>query len=202
MVNMITGLTADTLQKLEMDAGIFVTNMATDSITDAAALATAVEAAKEAGNYLGATKGGGTFTATPSTREVEADGMRSPFVGSTRIDGWDVKLSTTVLEFTAENFKRALGAADIATSGKVKTLTARNNYTTQDYIEKVQWVGNLSDGGYVLIEINNALSVGGINFSISDKAEGTIPIELIAHQATMLNQHSAPFKIMFFEVTE
>ena len=196
---MITGLTPSTYDKLQLNAGVFFKNLDWSSATDAASLKALIAGVISGtttnnGVCLGATRGGGTFECTPDTREVEADGARMPFVGSTINDGWTVQLTTTLIECTAENLKLALGSADATTSGNITTLTLRTDYAATDYIDKVCWIGDTS-AGVMLIEIDNALSTGGLNFTFTDKGEGTIPLTLVAHQDSVDNQGTAPCRI-------
>ncbi len=196
---MTTGLSATTFEKLQLNAGIFLTGFDYTSATDAAALKTALAAYIKAGNgVLGATRGGGKFTCTPSTRNIEADGKRYEFVGSTVNDGWTVSLSTTLLESDASNFKLALMSADVTgeNTGK-QTIKIRTDIATTDYLEKLCWVGDTSKG-YVLIELENALNISGASFSFTDKGEGTLPVEFRAHQSSLEATEYAPCTVVFF----
>lgn len=196
---MLTGLTPGTFKKLQTDAGLMLKNFDYSDIKTAAALADAIANAIGGEHWIGATRGGTNFEATPETREVEADGMRSAFVGSTINDKWLIKLTSTLIEMTADNLKLALGAVDAVKSGDVTKLTLRSNYKEDDYIDSVVWIGEVADGGYVLIDIQNALAVGGLKMSFKDKGEGEIPIELTAHQASVDNQGTAPVTILLFD---
>lgn len=195
-----TGLRPETFKRLQLNAGILLKDFAYSSATDAAALATLIKTAKESGTaLLGATRGGGTFACTPETREIEADGRRNPFVGSTIFDGWDIKLSTTLLEITPGNLAMALPGASVSddTGGKVHTLTLTNDVDSDDYIDNLVWIGDTSEG-YMLIDLENALNTSGVTMTYTDKGEGTLPVEFVAHAAT-LNDDTMPFKIVHFD---
>lgn len=199
---MTTGLTTKTFENLQLNAGVFLTGFDFSTATDADTLKTMLAAAIEEGTgLLGATRGGGSFECTPSTRTIEADGMRYPFKGSTVNDMWTIKLKATLLEATPENFKNALMCADISGDGKVKTLKIRTDIADEDYIPKLCWVGDTSKG-YVLIELSNALNLTGATFTFADKGEGTLPVEFQAHAASLEDQEHAPCKIVFFAPAE
>ena len=199
---MITGLRPATFTNLQLNAGVFLKDFDYSAITTAAALETAILAALEAGtDILGATKGGGSFQATPTTRQIEVDGMRAPIKGSTVVDGWAVKMTGTMVEITPENFKNALLAADITTSGDKKTVKIRNEIADADYIESLCWVGDTSNSGFVLINLSNALNLTGANFTFTDKGEGSLPFEFQAHQASLEDSQYAPCEIVFFNKT-
>ena len=195
---MVTGLTPASFNKLVLNAGVMLKNFDYSEYTTAAALADAIKAAINGDSWIGATRGGCSFSATPSIRDITADGMRSAFVGSTFNDGWDVSMSATLIEMTSDSLKMALGSVDSTKSGDVTTITLRTAYKDSDYIENIVWIGDMADGGFVLIEIENALAVSGLSMSFSDKGEGEIPIKLKAHQASVEDQDTAPCKILLF----
>lgn len=198
---MTTGLRPATFEKLQLNAGIFLVGFTYESATDATKLKTALASFISTGTgVLGATRGGGSFTCTPEIRNVEADGKRYEFKGSTVNDGWTVKLSTTLLEVTPENFKRALMCADVTdeTGGKMHTVKVRTDIKDGDYIPTLCWVGDTSKG-YVMIELSNALNIAGASFTFTDKGEGTLPVEFHAHQASLEDMEYAPCKICFFD---
>ena len=199
---MVTGLRPETFTKLQLNAGLFLKGFDWASATDAAALKTAIASFIQAGNgVVGATQGGGTFVCTPTIRQIEGDGMRSPFVGSTVNDGWTVKLTGTMKEITPENFARALMCANveaIGSGGTAKKIRIRTDIKTTDYLPKICWVGDTSKG-FVLIELENALNISGATFTFTDKGEGTIPFEFQAHQSNVLNQEYAPCTVVFFD---
>lgn len=195
-----TGLRPETYNRLLLNAGILMKNFAYSTATDAASLSTLIKTAKESGtSLLGATRGGGTFACTPETREIEADGKRNAFVGSTIFDGWTIKLNTTLLEITPGNLAMALPGASVSddTGGKVHTLTLTNDVDSDDYINNLVWIGDTSEG-YMLIDLENALNTSGVTITYTDKGEGTLPVEFVAHAAT-LNDDAMPFKIVHFD---
>lgn len=198
-MSIISGLTAKTFNNLQLNEGAFLFDFDVTTYADAAAVATAVAAALKAGtNVLGATIGGGSFSAEPSIREIEVDGLRYPFVGSTVNDMWTVKLSGTAKEVNADNFARFLATCDKETSkANVTKLTVRTEIKASDYIPKLCWVGSTSQGVCV-IELENVLNTSGVTLTFQDKGEGSIPFEFQAHCADIDSQDKAPFAIYFF----
>lgn len=196
---MITGLRAETFEKLQLNAGVFLENFDYSSATDAASLKALIATAIEGDTgVLGATRGGGSFECTPEIRTIEADGMRYPFKGSSVNDLWTIKLKTTLIETTPENFARALMCADVETSDGKTTVRVRTNIELKDYKSSVCWIGDTSKG-YVLIKLDNALNLTGATFTFTDKGEGTLPVEFQAHNASLDDQDNAPFEIVFFD---
>lgn len=196
-----TPLRSETFENLQLNAGIFLKNLDYANIADAAALKTAIGAAVTAGTtLLGATRGGGTFVVTREIREPDIDGRRYPFKGGKFVDSADAKLTTTMVEITADNIVLALGGATKTTSGKKTTIKMHTAIQDADYIENICWIGDLADGRLVLIALKNALNTADFNLTFTDKGEGTLPVELHAHQANVDDYDEAPFEIVYFDV--
>lgn len=195
-----TALRADTFQKLQLNAGLFLKNFDYSSVTDATALKTAIASAVQAGtNILGATRGGGTFTVTRETRTPEVDGMRYGFIGSDFIDSTDAFITTTLVEVTPENFKTLLASGKTTVSGKKTTITMNTAISAADYLTNICWIGDIADGRMVLICLKNAINTADFTFTYSDKNEGTLAVEFHARQAGVSDYDEAPFEVVFLE---
>lgn len=200
----VTAVRPQTFERLLLNAGAFLKNFDLSTYTEYSALEEALFGAiKDGTKALGATRGGGTFTATPTMRSIEADGKRYEFKGSTVIDTWDIKLTATLMEITPDNFVLALGTAEknedkSFTTGKKTTIKLRTNIEDGDYIQNLVWFGNTSKG-LVAIALDNALNNTGVTLTFSDKGEGTLPVEFHAYQDTVENNEYAPCAIYFFD---
>lgn len=194
MAEMTTGLTPQTFENLQLNAGCVVADVDFSAVTTYSAAKQALVAAKaDPTKWLGATRGGGSFKSTAAIRHIEADGKRSEFVGSSVNDGWTIKLSVTLLEMTPENLKRAFMCADVDTEGQKTSIKIRTAIANEDYIPKLAWVGDTAYG-LMVIELDNVLNLAGAVISFTDKGEGTLPMEFTAHQADLENQEYAPFR--------
>ena len=164
-----------------------------------AALKTAIaEALKSYDTTVGATRGGCTFSAVPTMRQIEADGKRYEFIGSEVIDSWSIKLTGTLIEIVPGNIVRVLATGD-ATDNQGKTVTTVKTRTAlkdTDYIKSVTWVGDTSKGA-MMITLYNALNVSGATLTINDKGEGTLPFEFTAHQSDVEQTEYAPYEIVY-----
>ena len=201
---MITGLRPETFENLQTNAGVFLKNFDWSAFTTVEALEEAILGKLEAEEgILGATIGGGSFQMTPTIRNIEADGMRYPIIGSTVNDMWTVKLTGTMKECRPQNFKDALICADMTTNttGNITTLKVRTDIEASDYIESLCWVGDTSKG-FVMIDLLNALNLTGANFTFTDKGEGTLPFEFQAHAKNLADMEYAPVEIVFFDAEE
>lgn len=195
---MLTGVQAASFNNLELNAGVFLLGFDASNIADATALRTAVQTALATpANYFGATKGGGTFVATPETRNIELDGMRWPIKGSTVIDSWDIRLTATLAEVGHTNFNKSIMASVAATSGKITTIQIKNTLESSDYLPSVTWVGDLLDGRVCLIQLDNALNVDGLTLTFADKGEGSFPVSFRCHADSLTGDY-APAVIKIF----
>ena len=192
----------ETFENLQLNAGIFIKNFDYDTPADAEALKTAITAAITAGtNILGATRGGGTFTATREIRTPEVDGMRYGFKGSDFVDSADAYLSTTLIEVTPASVEATLGNATKTSSGKKTTIKMHTAIESADYLSNLCWIGDLADGRLVLIALKNALNTADFTLTFTDKGEGTLAAEFHARQAGVTDYDYAPFEIVFFETS-
>lgn len=190
-MGVLNGFRADTAQNLQLDAGILVKNLKdiesfTGTLTDE--------------QKLGATEGGASFTAIPEIRNVfeGIDGARGNYKDGNVIDSWEIKLTATLKEMTAENFKLALGTGDItpAAEGKKFDVTAaRMVVNTSDYLENICWLGTqMGSDVPIIIELKNVMNINGLNFTVSDKGTGTLELELQAH-FDITDPNTVPFKL-------
>jgi hypothetical protein len=188
----ISGLTAKTTEKLVLDAGAFFKNYKVGTDT--------FETAVTSGKLLGATKGGGSFTAVPSFRNIEIDGLRGEAKGTKILETWEIKLGATVVEVTPDTLQTALAVSEKATEDGITThevVKGKMCITDADYIENITWVGNLSGSEEpVIIQVYNALNTKGLELGFEDKSEATIELEFTGH-FDMKKANEVPFKIYY-----
>lgn len=198
VAGMMTPVRRETYQKLQLNAGAFLLNFDYDQYTDADALRTAALAAIQEGTtILGATRGGGSFVVTQEIREPEIDGVRYRFKGGSCVDSTDASMTGTLVEVTPQNFKYILATGETETSGQKTTVKMHTRINDEDYLENLVWIGDLADGGLVLIVLKNALNTSGMNLTFTDKGEGTIPFEFHAYQDSVEDYDMAPFETIF-----
>ena len=177
---MKTGLTSRTIESLQLNAGVLLT-----------AYTKGEDIAEE--DILGATRGGGSFTAVPTMHQAAVDGAPTYVVGLERCDDWVVTLNATMVELNDEAITRALGVGVTKTGTTDKVFTVKNTVNATDF-KDLFWVGDLSNGQNVVIKIKNALNTGGLNLTFSDRGEGTYALALIGHY-TVSDLETAPFEI-------
>lgn len=186
-----SGFTTETAKSLLLNAGAYFMNfnVGTDDF----------DSAVTAGKLIGATKGGGEFSAVPEIRQIEVDGVAGRAKGLETIDSWDIYLKANVLEVKEATIQSGLAASSVDTSTNTDydIITASNNLEVSDYIDNITWVGTLSGSNNpVIIQIFNALNTEGLKFSTTDKAEATISLTFYAHY-TQDDLDTPPFKIYY-----
>ena len=186
-----SGFTTETAKSLLLNAGAYFKNydIGTDNFDSAVA----------SGKLIGATKGGGEFSAVPEIRQIEVDGVAGRAKGLETIDSWDIYLKANVLEVKEATIQSGLAASsvDSTTNTDYDIITASNNLEVSDYIDNITWVGTLSGSDKpVIIQIFNALNTEGLKFSTTDKAEATISLTFYAHY-TQDDLDTPPFKIYY-----
>lgn len=198
VAGMATACRTETFQKLQLNAGVFLTNFSYDSYTDAAALRTALATAlADNTKLLGATRGGGTFVVNGEIREPDVDGKRYRFKGGAFTDSVDAQLTGTLVEIQPGTFAKILATGESTTNGKKTVIKMHTAIKDTDYLQNLVWVGDMSDGGLVLIALKNALNGNGMTLTFSDKGEGTIPFEFHAYQDSVEDYDYAPFEVVF-----
>lgn len=171
-----SGFTSKTAENLLLDAGAFFTNFDINVDTFDSAVA--------AGKLLGATRGGGNFSAVPEIRSIEVDGIKGKAKGVQVIDSWEVKMTASVLEVTLGGLAKALVASSLDTSSSTKydILTAKNDIFDADYISNITFVGKKSGTVEpIIIQIYNALNTTGLTLQTQDKGEAVIAMEFEGH---------------------
>lgn len=186
-----SGFTTETAKSLLLNAGAYFKNydVGTDDF----------DSAVTAGKLIGATKGGGEFSAVPEIRQIEVDGVAGRAKGLETIDSWDIYIKANVLEVKEATIQSGLAASSVDTSTNTDydIITASNNLEVSDYIDNITWVGTLSGSDKpVIIQIFNALNTEGLKFSTTDKAEATISLTFYAHY-TQDDLDTPPFKIYY-----
>lgn len=180
-----TQIPADTFEKLQLNAGVLLTEFSPETAT--------VDREK----ILGATSGGINFTDTPEFQDFGEDIDNCPKNTKElkKIVSREVKVSGTFLTLDAPLSKRLMAAADV-TGNKIKP---RDILKDEDFSD-LWWVGDYSDengndkGGFVAIKICNALSTGGFSIQSGDKAKGTASFEFTAHYS-VANPDEVPYEV-------
>ena len=189
-----TGLSTNTPSELLLDSGVFLKGSYRTKTTVVAAMA-------DSAKNLGATNGGGSFSAVPTIRQHTVDGGITNIKELEVIDEWVCTMVANVKSITVKNIQLALGCST-ATPG---TTTVDPGYTSivgnadvdEDDYTDITWAGKLKGhDDPVIIILKNALSLNGFNLTVADKDEATVPITLTAHY-DLSDLDEVPFEILY-----
>lgn len=165
-----TGITTETVKRFIVDAGAVYFNYGeTDE------------------RKAGATRGGNSFVIEQDVKEVEMDGAKGAVKGARRVIEVRPRITTNLIEMTAENFKKALAGADSTaypdgTATTHDSIRRNREIKETDYIKNVALVGNISGTDTPIIcIIENGLADGNLELSTEDKEEAGLEIQFTGH---------------------
>lgn len=187
----ITGQTSETKERLLLGAGVFAKGYVPGTDT--------LDSLKTNNKLLGATTGGGTFTATKNGHYLQIDGMPENTKGNYILDSWGTTLEMTLQETTVETLKFALTAAatDDTTTKGYTTIIPKNGMEDEDYEDSVSFVGRLSGSNDpVVITIFNAIATSDLRINPQDGKETSIQVTLTGHYDPD-DPETPPFKIYY-----
>lgn len=196
-MKVFSGFTRDTAKSLLLDAGAFFKDFDMSADT--------FETAVAAGKLLGATKDGGEFSAVPSVRQIEVDGVKGKAKGLEILDSWEVYLKANVLEVKRETIEAALCCASVSETGEKEThyaIAAKNSIGEEDYVSNITWVGTISGSDEpVIIQVYNALNTDGLKLTTKDKDQSVIAMAFYGHY-TQEDLNTPPFRIYYPKTQE
>lgn len=169
-----TQVASDAFQKLQLNAGIILTDFSPATAT--------VDKSK----ILAATSGGVSFATNPEYIDFgeDIDNVPPNTKQLKRLQSVNPVMSGTLKTVDTNTAKMLMAAADVA-NGKV---TPRSILVDDDFVDDLWWVGDYSDkngntnGGYLAIHMMNVLSTGGFQLqSNDDGGKGDFEFELTAH---------------------
>ena len=194
---MLKNTGSHTFKNLQLNTGLLFYNIKVEEFECGGSLRSALESALEdGGNFLGATRRGAVFSARPIVRQYRSDGDFYVKLEGTVISGWEVELSAEIVEFTPEIIRQILPKAKIDDQMlNVTKLNLQEILSAQR--ENLIWVGDLSGGGLIAIELRNAMNVGGIRLNAESSTENSIAVRFIPHSGEFFNPGKPPFEIYF-----
>lgn len=161
---------------LQVDAGVLLKNFDIDA---------AIESVDNPGftdaDLICATTGGvnPSCVANYSDYGEDVDNVPNNMMEFKNLDSWDCKLTTTGLGTSPELIRLSLGAADIDVDDKGKIVPRRDLKQTD--FRDLWWVGDKANGGFVAIQLINALSTGGFSLQTTKNGKGQVGLEFTGH---------------------
>lgn len=164
-----TVIPENTFNALQLDAGVLLKrfNPAAPTINDE--------------DIICATTGGINPVCKPTFSDFgeDVDNVPNNMMEFKHLDGWECSLSTTSLGTSPELIKLALGCADIDGSDSSK-IVPRMDLKQSDFAS-IWWVGDRADGGFVAIQLKNALSTEGFSLQTTKNGKGQIALTIMGH---------------------
>ena len=196
---LLSAFNKDTANNLQLDAGIIC-----KGITNP------YKPTKEElkNKCIGATSGGAEFEVTPEITNIfeDLDDAKGKYKGGVEITNIDIVFSFTMKEMTAENFKLAMGCADI-TKVQANQLSSDNLPHTllkprleikdEDFIDNICWYGRKRNGEKVCIVLHNVFNEGGLNYTSESAGKGSLEVELHAF-FDLENPDKVPYEVIIF----
>lgn len=142
------------------------------------------------------TRGGGSFSIEREYREIEADGDFGPVKGRIRKTKSVAKLTMNTLEILPANITKFYPSLASTSTTTTTTFTAGVDVVDGDYNASVSWTGKTKAGKNVVITLENALCLEGIQWDLVDKEE---IVPEITYTATYLDnaRTTEPWKIEY-----
>lgn len=165
-----TVIPESTFEDMQLDAGVLLTSF------DPSSPAVVNE------NIITATTGGIQATCQPTFSDLaeDVDNVPNGMMEFQHLDGWDCSLSTTALGTSPEMIRRSLGCADIDGTDTTK-IVPRADLKQSDFASSIWWVGDKADGGFVAIELKNALSTEGFSLQTTKNGKGQTSLTFRGH---------------------
>lgn len=164
-----TVIPQSTFEEMQLDAGVLLRtfNPASPTITDSAIIC--------------ATTGGISASCVPEYSDLgeDVDNCPNNMKELKHLDSWTCTLGFTSLGVSPANIKMGLGAADIDGTDTTK-IVPRAELRQTDFSD-VWWVGDRADGGFVAIQLKNALSTDGFALTTTKKGKGQVAVTLTGH---------------------
>lgn len=164
-----TVIPQSTFEDMQLDAGILLKSFdpAQPAVVDA--------------NIITATTGGIQITCQPTFSDLgeDVDNVPNNMKELKHLDSWDCSLSTTALGTSPELIKMTLGCADIDGTDATK-IVPRAELKQTDFSD-IWWVGDKADGGFVAVQILNALSTDGFSLQTSKNGKGQTSLTITGH---------------------
>lgn len=165
-----TVIPQSTFEEMQLDAGVLLNtfNPASPTAPDDSAI-------------ICATTGGISASCVPTFSDLGSDVDNCPvnMKELKHLDSWECTLGFTSLGVSPANIQMALGVADIDSSDSTKVIPRRDLEQTD--FKDLWWVGDRADGGFVAIQLKNALSTGGFALTTSKAGKGQVAVTLTGH---------------------
>lgn len=169
MAGKFTVIPQDTFDALQLDAGVLLKNFDPEN---------PVAPADE--DIICATTGGINASCVPTYSDLGSDVDNVPvnMKELKHLDSWECKITTSCLGTSLRLIRMSLGCADV--DAETSKIVPRANLSQEDFTD-IWWVGDKANGGYVAIQLKNALSTDGFTLQTTKNGKGTVSLGITGH---------------------
>lgn len=141
-------------------------------------------------DIITATTGGINVVCTPTFSDwgEDIDNVPNNMMEFKNLDGWECTFGFTALGTNPDFIALSLGAADIDGN----KVIPRRDLKQTDFAD-IWWVGDRTDGGFVAVNLKNALSTGGFSLQTTKNGKGTVSVTLTGH-VSIKDQNTMPME--------
>ena len=130
---------------------------------------------------IGPTRGGATFTATATLRDIEFDGSKGKTKDMVVVDDINAMLSIANMDTSMDDLALAMPWATYATNILTGKSANVGVVPASSYLTNVTMFAKVVGGGYKKITLYNAMNTSPFTLAATPKAEGTVALEISAH---------------------
>ena len=165
-----TKISQDAFEGMQLDAGMLLNRFDP-----------AHPAAPADEDIICATTGGIKASCVPTFSDLgeDVDNVPNGVKEFKHLDSWESKLEFTSLGTSPRSIKLALGCADIDSQNPSHIIPRRDLKQTD--FSDLWWVGDRADGGFVAVQLKNALSDGGFSLQTTKNGKGQVACSLMGH---------------------
>ena len=172
-----TVIPKNTFDSLQLNAGVLLKHFDIE-----AASASVGNPGFTDADLISATTGGINPTCVPTYSDFgeDVDNVPANMKELKHLDSWACAIATTCLGTSPEAIRLALGAADFDENNNAK-IVPRRDLKQSDFEDSIWWVGDKANGGFVAIELKNALSTEGFSIQTTKNGKGQIALTITGH---------------------
>lgn len=170
-----SGVNINTPDRLILDAGEAFINIDLEALET-----TGVETALTAGQSVGATRGGSTFSPQRQLREMDVDGLPGPTMGMIRRQRVAPVLTLNLLEMTVDNLSKfiaGLVSESTEATGDPMTKLTGGPITTAAHLSNVALIATYSGSDLpVIIVVKNCIVMDPPDLAMQDEDEAVLSV--------------------------
>ena len=168
MFTTIKQVPSDFFNKVAFDSGVLVKNWdKTDPFADIADA-----------DIIAATTGDFNISSKPSVIDLfeDVNGVPNGSKEGVFVESWEHTIGVTAINTSLDVIKYALGVADVDTTAG--SVTPRRGLAESSDFVHLTWIGQTVDGGLVVADLTQAMSVEGLEITTGKNTKGQFPLTI------------------------